>query len=262
MKQRFFAPLNWVGFNHWRKSRIDFASVFKDYYGLQYCVDGALRLTIGSGAAHQLKGPVVWVTVPGVSYKYEGTWEHCFVCFRGALVRRYLAAEMLPADRPFVPLTNHYMFTALFDELLRGLSDEATAQDMNVHRFNALLFCLKDATRMQRPPSRSVQSVMALANEIDRYPAKAWNPPELAKKTGMSYSHMRRTFMELYSTPIGAYILERKIAHAALLLRRTDKSIKEIAMEGGFSDVYYFTKMFRKKRNIPPGTYRKLATLS
>ena len=44
---------------------------------------------------------------------------------------------------------------------------------------------------------------------------------------------------------------------AEQLLKETNKSITEIAQLTGFSDVFYFSKIFHRKKGCPPGEYRK-----
>jgi AraC family transcriptional regulator len=52
------------------------------------------------------------------------------------------------------------------------------------------------------------------------------------------------------------YLLERRIRRAEDLLRSSDMSIAEIALEVGFSSQSHFTAQFRKLSNLTPGAYR------
>jgi AraC-like DNA-binding protein len=46
------------------------------------------------------------------------------------------------------------------------------------------------------------------------------------------------------------------VNRAAELLRKTDKSVLQIALEVGFSDQSYFTKVFRRHHRMTPRQYR------
>lgn len=71
-----------------------------------------------------------------------------------------------------------------------------------------------------------------------------------------SASHFHKLFHEAVGySPIG-WIHKRRIEHAQYLLRQPKRpSIKETAMECGYSDAYYFSKMFRKIVGMSPSEY-------
>jgi len=50
-----------------------------------------------------------------------------------------------------------------------------------------------------------------------------------------------------------------RIDRAAEMLARTDKSIAAIALECGFRDQSYFTKVFKRYRSTTPRRYRREA---
>ncbi|MCC8060059.1 MAG: helix-turn-helix domain-containing protein [Clostridiales bacterium] len=54
-------------------------------------------------------------------------------------------------------------------------------------------------------------------------------------------------------------VIETRLRKAAALLRATNQSAKDIALDCGFGDASYFTKMFRLKYHCTPGNYRKLS---
>lgn len=54
-----------------------------------------------------------------------------------------------------------------------------------------------------------------------------------------------------------AYLLDYRVQMAEKLLRTTNHSMTEIAMETGFSGSAYFAKQFRELRGMTPGQYRK-----
>ena len=47
---------------------------------------------------------------------------------------------------------------------------------------------------------------------------------------------------------------------ARVLLTETDLSIRQVADRVGYPDVYYFSKVFKKRFSAPPGRYRKSVT--
>ena len=61
---------------------------------------------------------------------------------------------------------------------------------------------------------------------------------------------------ELGMTPI-AYLNRYRVTQAKRLLKETDKTITEIALDVGFSDSGYFSRVFRKEVGMSPDAYRR-----
>lgn len=61
--------------------------------------------------------------------------------------------------------------------------------------------------------------------------------------------HLGKTFSE--------YVSELRIRKARELLKQTDLSIEEIAIEAGYVDYYYFNKVFKKHCGMTPTKFRK-----
>ena len=80
---------------------------------------------------------------------------------------------------------------------------------------------------------------------------------QLAKKIGRSEAQMLRIFRRDFGTSPIAFLLERKLEQAMVLLLNTELTVKEIAAGLGFSDEFYFSRMFRKKCGKSPREYRR-----
>lgn len=68
--------------------------------------------------------------------------------------------------------------------------------------------------------------------------------------------HINREVKKATGMSLKAYTINLKIKFAENLLSSTDKSITEIASECGFTDAAYFTKIFKREKNITPKEYR------
>lgn len=78
----------------------------------------------------------------------------------------------------------------------------------------------------------------------------------LASLCNMSVSTFKREFKKTYNCPPATYIKIRKLEKAKEQLEITDKRIKEISFECGFSDVSHFSKCFMEKYGQNPSNYR------
>ena len=69
---------------------------------------------------------------------------------------------------------------------------------------------------------------------------------------------MRKYFSEVMGKTCVEYITELRMEKAKHLLWETNKTILEIAMETGYENAQYFSRVFQKMEGIPPKKYRML----
>ena len=79
----------------------------------------------------------------------------------------------------------------------------------------------------------------------------------VARGTGLSGSHFSHLMREKTGRTFTDLLAQMRINRARALLARTDKSIVQVAMECGFCDQSYFTRVFRKYTGESPGEYRQ-----
>ena len=80
---------------------------------------------------------------------------------------------------------------------------------------------------------------------------------DVAEVCHMSPTHFSRTFRDQVGRTFVDVLNRMRVDQAAELLVRTDKELALIALECGFNDQSYFTKVFRKYKGKPPGEYRR-----
>ena len=81
--------------------------------------------------------------------------------------------------------------------------------------------------------------------------------PQLAKMANLNPTYFSNLFGKLIGTPPLQYINKRRIEKAQELLLGTDETLYQIAQQVGFSDEYYFSRLFKKFVGISPDHYRK-----
>ena len=78
---------------------------------------------------------------------------------------------------------------------------------------------------------------------------------DVAKSVGVSRSHLYRVFMlNVGQSPID-YLTEYRINEACKLLRTGSLSIAEVAISVGFFDQFYFSRVFKRAKGVPPSKY-------
>lgn len=106
--------------------------------------------------------------------------------------------------------------------------------------------------------SRQTERIVAITDFIDRHFQEKLLLEDIAAKHGLTMSYVSHLFKDALGISFQEYVKERRFEHALFLLSSTDRSVLEICVESGFSDLRYMTGMFRRKFGCTPKEYRKL----
>lgn len=105
-------------------------------------------------------------------------------------------------------------------------------------------------------PPRTV-SKLRLAAEI--LSQRLDDPPtitELSTLVGMNECDLKRCFKCRYGDSIASFSRSKRLSAAQTLLRHSDLTIAEIALEAGFANPSQFARAFRRQFNVNPAQYR------
>ena len=81
----------------------------------------------------------------------------------------------------------------------------------------------------------------------------------LAKRCGLSPYHYLRLFAAVLGVTPHQYVIRCRLRHAARLLVDEDRSITDIALDVGFSDLSNFVRSFGRAAGTSPRGYRRAA---
>ena len=100
-----------------------------------------------------------------------------------------------------------------------------------------------------------------IADEVIYYMREHFREPitavSLADRFGLSPKYFGSLFKKSTGMSIQKKLLSIRMEHASQLLIYTRTPIEEIAASVGIPDVFYFTKLFKKEKGMPPGQYRR-----
>jgi len=80
---------------------------------------------------------------------------------------------------------------------------------------------------------------------------------QLANIVNLNPTYFSNRFSKLLGTSPLQYVNKRRIEKAQELLLGTDETLYQIGLQVGFSDEYYFSRLFKKTVGISPDHYRK-----
>ena len=100
-----------------------------------------------------------------------------------------------------------------------------------------------------------------LRSEIDRYLdrhlAENIMLPEMARRLGRSISTISQFLRRNYHTGFKELLNEKRLARAEAFWKdHPEATVAEAAAAAGFSDQFYFSRVFSKRRGISPGKFR------
>ena len=232
---------------------------FAGYNTLQYMSAGGVELSVG-GRTFELFGRWFWSAYPGPRISFHAAkgypvWRHRYIAFRGPVLRRWSESGLFPIEPQAAPGGEDY--GTRFDELLRAATrTDRWSQLRATHVLEGILIDLA-AARAKRDAG---PAWLVRATDVLSAAARGDQPADyvaLAAKLGMAESTLRRRFRDATGVPPHEFVIQSRVSEARRLLGETDEPIKSIARRLGYSDVYFFSRQFRRFAGVPPAMYRK-----
>lgn len=179
----------------------------------------------------------IWVAhVVDYQSPFSDTW---FLCQRAHVIRRAIRDE----------------FLRLSMEKIHKVYGEQDSFWREMALGHLLGFFLASLERLSREPDegRLFDKVMVWAEENLE---KGVQTRDLAKREGLSESHFRAKYRDLYGEPPSRALRRLRIEKAKGLLRQTRKPIKEISRLAGYGDLIAFHRAFKNETGLTPADYR------
>ncbi|RXZ84678.1 AraC family transcriptional regulator [Paenibacillaceae bacterium] len=132
-----------------------------------------------------------------------------------------------------------YRATLLLSELLRLLAEDFLEQ-----------------SQLSTSVPASYITFRKLVDHLNNYYERDVSGEGLEQRMERKYSYLCQVFKKYSGTSINHYVQQLRLQRAEYLLLGTSRSIKDIAQEVGYSDPFYFSRLFKKNYGIAPQQYR------
>jgi AraC-like DNA-binding protein len=124
------------------------------------------------------------------------------------------------------------------------------------HQSSALLHAA--FAEWDMPPSPAMpERLIEVLELIQRAPHSDLSNGFLSERSGMSLEKFIRSFREHTGITPAAYVLNTRLRLAGEALALTEKTIDQIAVENGFPNRHYFTRMFARQVGCGPAEFRE-----
>lgn len=207
-------------------------------------------------------GETLMIWTPGCAqyygsadHPYNHTWIHC----NGRFVRALLKSIRLPCNRPF-----RMADPAIMERYLLAIHFELTnhAKPDFVIVKNLLENCLREIARLIKVvpvaepgcPSALLKVRHYIESEYDKTITLA----QLASMAQMSVPQLCAKFKKHFKTSPVAYLIRQRMHQAVHYLQDKNLKISAVARQVGYSDLFYFSKLFKKHYGASPRLLRRL----
>ncbi len=110
-----------------------------------------------------------------------------------------------------------------------------------------------------RKSSHETDTITNVLAYIDKHYAGTLRERDVAEHCHLSIPYFSRLFHQEIGESFRDYVSNKRISLAKQLLKEHPRhQISAIAYQCGFNDVSYFSRMFKKKTGMSPGTYRNI----
>ncbi len=157
-----------------------------------------------------------------------------------------------------VPLAAPSVWSQGFDELMQA-GGGLTGFSALARLLGAVVADWQAAGSAPRPPSLDTPAdrFAGLVHFMEEHLAEPLGRGDLAARACLHPGSLNRAFQQVYGVPPMRLLRDLRLARARRLLEDTDRSLDAVAALCGFDSAAYFSRAFRARYGLPPGSHRR-----
>ncbi|MDG6099934.1 helix-turn-helix domain-containing protein [Alteromonas sp. ZYF713] len=232
---------------------------------LLFCLKGKGEIKLDNITFNVEEGCAV-IIPPYVSHLYQADeknpWSLFWIHFDGHQVTKMLEQLEVDVLKPLLYVASSQVVRQAFEDVYACLNYNHSESGLfAMHaEFLRLLSRIKlehssSRAKSQRKQDGITASIQFMENHLDM----AIPLSDLAAQAGWSVAHFSKLFRDRTNQSPTAYFIQLKIRRACDQLYQTNLSVQEIAEQLGYSDPYYFSRIFKRVQGISPIKYRAIA---
>jgi AraC-like DNA-binding protein len=199
---------------------------------------------------------------PGVWHRFRPVktvgWDENWIGFKGDVADRIMD-EFFSPEKAVIRVGQDQELLHLMRSIV-GITDAAPAgfkQIMGARALEALAIVRSRSMNIRRVDREVAKKVQKARQYLVEHYRESIDTEALARKLGLSISRFRAVFKEHTGVAPHQYQIDVRMNLARHWLTESSHSISEIADMLGFSSVFYFSRLFKRKEGVSPSVYRK-----
>lgn len=185
-------------------------------------------------------------------------WSEMYIAIGTVLFESLKAVSVISIDRPI--LATGLDFT-LIEQLLEFYNKLEVANNLELSLLvSEAIAIISRANFLDKQNAHSSDEINMLTmscNYIESNIFKRFSVKDVADHMNIGYEKFRKIFTNHFGVGPGLYMIQQRIHMAQKMLADNNLSIKEIALELGYSDAYAFSKQFKNLMGISPSEFKK-----
>jgi len=211
-------------------------------------------------ASHEPMTLILWPPGAEQFYSWGETAEierHSWMHIEGSWVTEQVNNMELPVSEPFTLPDDSVMLenlSAMLTEIQLGVdSDPVILKNHFENWARGIRRQVQhaDSTAIVPPP------LLRVRRQLDADYRRIPPLDELAELAAMSRSHLCHRFRKCFGSSISEYVIRKRMAAAQRMLYEVNLRPGEIADAVGYTDIFQFSKQFKKTFGVSPSEYRK-----
>lgn len=150
--------------------------------------------------------------------------------------------------------------------IAQELDRPAPGSNFMVERLLELLCAGAIRSYMEKLPAQDASWLIGIRDPIisrtlamvHAQPEKSWSVDLLAQNVQLSPSRFSARFKETLGESPMSYIAKWRIHVASRLLKTTENSVNEVALQVGYENLSAFNRAFKRHLNVSPGAWRAI----
>lgn len=232
----------------------------RDHYLIHLIVSGRGSYTVNN-QVYTITAGDVFISKPNQLITYSADdaepWEYYWVGFNGSCANRLVGLLPFKENEP----VHHCQDIDAMKLLLSNVFSASGTSAKNEAVMVGYLYIFIAQLMVEASPNESRTAingskyVMNAIKYIQFNYSRDISIDDIAKSVGVSRSHLYRVFINNAGKSPIDYLTEYRINEACFLLKNSGLSIAEIAISVGFFDQFYFSRVFKKSKGVPPSRY-------
>lgn len=225
------------------------------FIDITYVVNGEAEYKIGSETYNVKKGDLI--CIPKNTYRAASTLpDNPIESYAANFFLRNLAGKELTLP---IPVISHIGIIPEIISLFHKLSDTWVQKDFGYMLKVRGLLCLilHELLALLLDGNHSIHGdprIKSSIRYINLHYAEPLSIEIMSEQFHLHPVYYGSLFRETMNMTFRQYLISVRLNYAENMLKSGEYSIGEVALQCGFSDIFYFSRLFKERKGIPPSS--------